>query len=143
MCNHIGGVEHPYRRIVRVTSLHYFCWKYFLNYYLPYEYTTELECLYQLHLSGEIFDISPCPDVVVRVGIVPIRSIRNSVEIVAPNMELGNGAYVHKLSKKCVQVKKLTSVAAVSTKENAVRRMLEEVFQCEKETYIAQIAYVG
>jgi len=95
------------------------------------------------HLSGEIFDISPCSDVVVRVGIVPIRSIRNSVEIVAPNMELGNGAYVHKLSKKCVQVKKLTSVAAVSTKENAVRRMLEEVFQCEKETYTAQIAYVG
>jgi hypothetical protein len=55
-------------------------------------------------------------------------------------IDQGNGAYVHKLSKKCVQVKKLTSVAAVSTKENAVRRMLEEVFQCEKET---QIAYVG
>ena len=95
------------------------------------------------HLAGDIVEISPCPDVAVRIGIVPIRSIRNSVEIVAPNMAAGNGVFVHRMNRKAMSLRKLSDVRPVEKKDAAVKRTICETFVCDAKTSTVNIPYVG
>ena len=95
------------------------------------------------HLAGEIVEISPCPEVVLRIGIVPIRHIRNSVEIIAPNMAAGNGVFVHRMSRKAMTLRKLEDVKPVEKKDAAVKRTFREAFVCDAKTTTVNIPYVG
>ena len=95
------------------------------------------------HLAGDIVEISPCPDVAVRIGIVPIRSIRNSVEIVAPNMAAGNGVFVHRMNRKAMSLRKLSDIRPVEKKDAAVKRTICETFVCDAKTSTVNIPYVG
>lgn len=95
------------------------------------------------HLAGDIVEISPCPEVVLRIGIVPIRSIRNSIEIIAPNMAAGNGVFVHRMTQKAMTLRKLSDVKPVEKKDAAVKRTLREAFVCDAKTATVNIPYVG
>ena len=95
------------------------------------------------HLSGDIIEISPCPDVAVRIGIVPIRSIRNSVEVIAPNMAAGNGVFVHRMTRKAMSLRKLSDARPVEKKDAAVKRTICETFVCDAKTATVNIPYVG
>ena len=95
------------------------------------------------HLAGDIFEISPCPEAVVRIAIVPIRSIRNSVELIAPNMAAGNGAFVHRMSQKAMTLRKLTDTKPVAKKDAAIKRTIRETFVCDAKTSTVNIPYVG
>ena len=94
-------------------------------------------------LAGDIIEISPCPEAVLRIGIVPIRSIRNSVELIAPNMAAGNGAFVHRLSRKQMTLRKLSDVKPVERKDAIVKRTICETFVCDAKTAVVNIPYVG
>lgn len=98
--------------------------------------------LYQ-HLNGYIFDIQITPTVVVRVGIIPIRSIRNSVEIIGIDSVHGNGAIVHKLSKKAMVLKKLSDKRHVEERDFCVKRYLTEVFVSNRNPQVINIPYIG
>jgi hypothetical protein len=93
------------------------------------------------HLNGDIFNIKVTPDVFVRVGIIPIKSIRNSVEIIG--VSGGNGAIVNKLSLKAMSLKKLTDKKEVEQKEYAIRRHIPEVFVCNEKKQSINIPYIG
>ena len=95
------------------------------------------------HLAGDIVEISPCPDVAVRIGIVPIRSIRNSVEVIAPNMAAGNGVFVHRMTRKAMSLRKLSDVRPVEKKDAVVKRTICETFVCDAKTSTVNIPYVG
>ena len=95
------------------------------------------------HLAGDIIEISPCPDVAVRIGIVPIRSIRNSVEIIAPNMAAGNGVFVHRMSRKAMSLRKLSDTRPVEKKDASIKRTICETFVCDAKTATVNIPYVG
>jgi hypothetical protein len=95
------------------------------------------------HLAGDIFEISPCPEAVLRIAIVPIRSIRNSVELIAPNMAAGNGAFVHRMSQKAMTLRKLTDTKPVAKKDAAIKRTIRETFVCDAKTTTVNIPYVG
>ena len=95
------------------------------------------------NLSARNYEISPCAGVTVRIGIIPIRSVRSSVDIIAPNMEDGNGAFVHRLSRKAMTLRKLASEAPVERRDCPVKRTLGEVFVCNEFTKEKQIPFVG
>jgi hypothetical protein len=95
------------------------------------------------NLSARNYEISPCPGVTVRIGIIPIRNVRSSVDIFAPNMEGGNGAFVHRLSRKAMTLRKLNSETPVERRDCPVKRTLGEVFVCNEFTKEKQIPFVG
>uniref|UniRef100_A0A6C0HKF0 Fibronectin type-III domain-containing protein n=1 Tax=viral metagenome TaxID=1070528 RepID=A0A6C0HKF0_9ZZZZ len=95
------------------------------------------------NLSARNYEISPCPGVTVRIGIIPIRSVRSSVDIFAPNMEGGNGAFVHRLSRKAMTLRKLASEAPVERRDCPIKRTLGEVFVCNDFSKEKQIPFVG
>lgn len=95
------------------------------------------------HLAGDIIEISPCPEAVLRIGIVPIRSIRNSVELIAPNMAAGNGAFVHRMTQKAMTLRKLSDLKPIEKKDAAIKRTIRETFVCDAKTAVVNIPYVG
>jgi hypothetical protein len=95
------------------------------------------------NLSARNYEISPCEGVTVRIGIIPIRNVRSSVDIIAPNMEGGNGAFVHRLSRKAMTLRKLNSETPVERRDCPVKRTLGEVFVCNEFTKEKQIPFVG
>ena len=96
------------------------------------------------HLAGAVHELSPCPGVTIRLGIVPIRHIRSTVEVAAPNMALGSGALVHRLSRKQMALRKLADLAPLEASKDApVKRLLRESFVCDKATTHADIAFLG
>jgi hypothetical protein len=95
------------------------------------------------NLSARNYDICPCPGVTVRIGIIPIRNVRSFVDIIAPNMEGGNGAFVHRLSRKAMTLRKLASEAPVERRDCPIKRTLGEVFVCNEFTKEKQIPFVG
>ena len=95
------------------------------------------------NLSARNYDICPCAGVTVRIGIIPIRNVRSSVDIIAPNMESGNGAFVHRLSRKVMTLRKLNSETAVERRDCPIKRTLGEVFVCNEFTKEKQIPFVG
>jgi hypothetical protein len=95
------------------------------------------------HLAGDIIEISPCPEAVLRIGIVPIRSIRNSVELIAPNMAAGNGAFVHRMTQKAMTLRKLSDLKPIEKKDAVVKRTIRETFVCDAKTAVVNIPYVG
>jgi len=95
------------------------------------------------NLTARKYEISPCPCAMVRIGIIPIRSVRSSVDIIAPNMEGGNGAFVHRLSRKAMTLRKLNSEVPVERRDCPVKRTLGEVFVCNEFTKEKQIPFVG
>jgi hypothetical protein len=95
------------------------------------------------NLSARNYEISPCPGVTVRIGIIPIRNVRSSVDIIAPNMESGNGAFVHRLSRKAMTLRKLNSEAPVERRNCAVKRTITELFVCNEFSKEKQIPLVG
>jgi len=95
------------------------------------------------HLSGYVLEILPCSDVIVRIGIVPIRHIRNSIEIIAPNMAEGNGVFVNRMSRKEMTLRKLSDLAPVEKKDAAIKRTICETFVCDAKTTSVNIPYVG
>lgn len=95
------------------------------------------------NLSARNYDICPCPGVTVRIGIIPVRNVRSSVDIIAPNMEGGNGAFVHRLSRKAMTLRKLASEAPVERRDCPIKRTLGEVFVCNEFTKEKQIPFVG
>jgi parallel beta-helix repeat protein len=94
-------------------------------------------------LSGYVLEILPCSDVIVRVGIVPIRHIRNSIEIIAPNMAEGNGVFVNRMTRKEMTLRKLSDLAPVEKKDAAIKRTICETFVCDAKTTSVNIPYVG
>lgn len=94
-------------------------------------------------LTGYVLEILPCPDVIVRIGIVPIRHIRNSIEIIAPNMAEGNGVFVNRMSRKEMTIRKLSDLAPVEKKDAAIKRTICETFVCDAKTTSVNIPYVG
>lgn len=94
-------------------------------------------------LTGYVLEILPCPDVIVRIGIVPIRHIRNSIEIIAPNMVEGNGVFVNRMSRKEMTIRKLSDLAPVEKKDAAIKRTICETFVCDAKTTSVNIPYVG
>lgn len=96
------------------------------------------------HLAGSVHELSPCAGVTIRLGIVPIRHIRSSVEVAAPNMALGSGALVHRLSRKQMAVKKLEDTKPLAAAKDApVKRVVRESFVCDKARVTADIAFLG
>jgi hypothetical protein len=95
------------------------------------------------NLSARNYEISPCAGVTVRIGIIPIRNVRSSVDIFAPNMESGNGAFVHRLSRKAMTLRKLNSETPVERRNCPIKRTLGEVFVCNEFTKEKQIPIVG
>ena len=95
------------------------------------------------NLSARNYEISPCRGVTVRIGIIPIRNVRSSVDIIAPNMEAGNGAFVHRLSRKAMTLRKLASETPVERRDCPIKRTLGEVFVCNEFTKEKQIPFVG
>lgn len=93
------------------------------------------------HLNGNIYNIQVTPDVSIRIGIIPIKSIRNSVEIMG--VRTGNGAIMNKLSAKAMSLKKLTDKKEVEQKEYNVRRHIPEVFVCNETKHSINIPYIG
>jgi hypothetical protein len=94
-------------------------------------------------LSGYVLEILPCSDVIVRIGIVPIRHIRNSIEIIAPNMAEGNGVFVNRMTRKEMTLRKLSDLAPVEKKDAAIKRTICETFVCDAKTTSVNIPYVG
>ena len=94
-------------------------------------------------MSARNYEITPSPGVTVRIGIIPIRNVRSSVDIIAPNMEDGNGAFVHRLSRKVMTLRKLNSETAVERRDCPIKRTLGEVFVCNEFTKEKQIPFVG
>ena len=94
------------------------------------------------HLSGNIYNIEITPDVFVRVGIIPIKSIRNSVEIFGVDSR-GNGAIVNKLSAKAMSLKKLSDKKEIERKDNSIKRYIPEVFVCNEKKQAINIPYMG
>ena len=96
------------------------------------------------HLAGSVHELSPCPGLTIRLGIVPIRHIRSTVEVSAPNMALGSGALVHRLSRKQMAVRKLEDTKPIAAAKDApVKRVLREAFVCDRATTHADIAFLG
>jgi hypothetical protein len=96
------------------------------------------------HLAGSVHELSPCPGVTIRLGIVPIRHIRSTVEVAAPNMALGSGALVHRLARKQMAIRKLEDVKPLAAAKDApVRCTLREAFVCDRATTHADIAFLG
>jgi len=95
------------------------------------------------NLSARNYDICPCEGVTVRIGIIPIRNVRSSVDIIAPNMESGNGAFVHRLSRKAMTLRKLNSEAPVEQRDCPVKRTISELFVCNEFSKEKQIPIVG
>jgi len=96
------------------------------------------------HLAGSVHELSPCEGVTIRMGIVPIRHIRSTVEVAAPNMAAGSGALVHRLARKQMSLKKLTDMKPIAAAKDApVRRTLREAFVCDRATTHADIAFLG
>ena len=95
------------------------------------------------NLSARNYEISPCEGVTVRIGIIPIRNVRSSVDIFAPNMEGGNGAFVHRLSRKAMTLRKLNSETPVERRDCPIKRTLGEVFVCNEFSKEKQIPFVG
>jgi len=96
------------------------------------------------HLAGSVHELRPCEGVTIRMGIVPIRHIRSTVEVAAPNMTEGSGALVHRLSRKQMTLRKLADIAPIRSKQDApVRRTLREAFVCDRATTHAEIAFLG
>jgi hypothetical protein len=95
------------------------------------------------NLSARNYEISPCPGVTVRIGIIPIRNVRSSVDIFAPNMESGNGAFVHRLSRKAMTLRKLNSETPVERRNCPIKRTIGEVFVCNEFSKEKQIPFVG
>jgi hypothetical protein len=93
------------------------------------------------HLNGDIYNIWVTSEVSIRIGIIPIKSIRNSVEIIG--VSGGNGAIVNKLSSKAMSLKKLTDKKEVEQKEHAIRRHIPEVFVCNEKKQSINIPYIG
>jgi hypothetical protein len=96
------------------------------------------------HLAGSVHELCPCPGVTVRLGVVPIRHIRSTVEVAAPNMALGSGALVHRLARKQMAIRKLEDLKPLAAAKDApVRRTLREAFVCDRATTHADIAFLG
>jgi len=96
------------------------------------------------HLAGSVHELSPCPGVTIRMGIVPIRHIRSTVEVAAPNMAAGSGALVHRLSRKQMAIRKLEDTKPIAAAKDApVKRTLREAFVCDRATTHAAIAFLG
>jgi hypothetical protein len=95
------------------------------------------------NLSARNYEISPCEGVTVRIGIIPIRNVRSSVDIIAPNMEGGNGAFVHRLSRKAMTLRKLNSEAPVEQRDCPIKRTISELFVCNEFSKEKQIPIVG
>jgi len=96
------------------------------------------------HLAGSVHELSPCEGVTIRLGIVPIRHIRSTVEVAAPNMAEGSGALVHRLSRKQMSLKKLTDMKPIAASKDApVKRVIREAFVCDRATTHADIAFLG
>lgn len=93
------------------------------------------------HLNGDIYNIWVTSEVSIRIGIIPIKSIRNSVEIIG--VSGGNGAIVNKLSLKAMSLKKLTDKKEVEKKDYAIRRHIPEVFVCNEKKHSINIPYIG
>jgi len=81
------------------------------------------------------------PDVFIRIGIIPIKSIRNSVEIFG--VSKGNGAIVNKLSRKAMSLKKLADKKEIERKDHAIKRYIPEVFVCNEKKQSINIPYIG
>jgi hypothetical protein len=96
------------------------------------------------HLAGSVHELSPCEGVTIRMGIVPIRHIRSTVEVAAPNMAAGSGALVHRLSRKQMSLKKLADTRPLSARSDAaIKRAIRETFVCDKTTTTTDIAFLG
>ena len=96
------------------------------------------------HLAGSVHELSPCPGVTVRLGVVPIRHIRSTVEVAAPNMALGSGALVHRLARKQMAIRKLEDTKPLAAAKDApVKRTLREAFVCDRATTHADIPFMG
>jgi hypothetical protein len=96
------------------------------------------------HLAGSVHELSPCEGVTIRLGIVPIRHIRSTVEVAAPNMALGSGALVHRLSRKQMSLKKLADTKPIAAAKDApVKRFLREAFVCDQQSLTADIPFLG
>jgi hypothetical protein len=96
------------------------------------------------HLAGSVHELSPCAGVTIRLGIVPIRHIRSSVEVEAPGMAAGSGALVHRLSRKQMALRKLEDTKPLAAAKDApVKRVIRESFVCDKARVTADIAFLG
>jgi hypothetical protein len=58
-------------------------------------------------------------------------------------MESGNGAFVHRLSRKAMTLRKLASETPVEKRDCPVKRILGEVFVCNEFSKEKQIPFVG
>jgi hypothetical protein len=95
------------------------------------------------HLSGDVYKVRIADNAYLRLSTIPIRSIRNSIEVYAPNMEYGNGAVVSMLSRKNMQIKKLTDTASMQQRTAAApRRMIHEEFVSSFGSEKVSFAYI-
>jgi hypothetical protein len=95
------------------------------------------------HLAGNVYKVRIADNAYLRLSTIPIRSIRNSVEVYAPNMEAGNGALVTMMSRKNMQLKKLTDAHSIQQKTAAPKRVIHEEFVSSHGTEKASFAYLA